>query len=127
MKQLILKLLKWFLIITSVALIIALVFGGVLLMHWPWWTGCFILTGILGICLVIVLVRKLLLRRREQNFVHQVIEQDESYLRSLDKKDKTEVTGTAGSLEGGHGGPATFQPQETRQSLICTALVYDRR
>jgi len=88
MKQLILKILKWFLIVTCVALIIALVIGGVLLLQWPWWTGCFILTGILGLCLVVVLVRKLLLRRREQNFVHQVIEQDESYLSSLGKKEK---------------------------------------
>jgi len=57
-------------------------------MQWPWWVGCFIITGILGIFLGIVFIRKLLLRRREQNFVHQVIEQDESYLKSIGNKEK---------------------------------------
>ncbi len=88
MKRFILKMLKWFLIIAGAALIIAVVVGAVLLLRWPWWTSGFIIVGILGICLVFLFLRKVLLRRREQNFVHQVIKQDESYLRSLDKKDR---------------------------------------
>ena len=88
MKQFLFNLLKWFLIVTCVALVAVLVFGGVLLLHWPWWIGCFIITGMVGVFLGVIFVRKLLLRRREQNFVHQVIEQDESYRRSLGKKEK---------------------------------------
>lgn len=82
------KILKIFLFVTLLLLAVLLVFGGVLVIGWPWWVGIFILTGLFGIGLGIVFFRKVLLRRREQRFVNQVIEQDDSYLKSLGDKER---------------------------------------
>ena len=88
MKSLFMKLLKAFLIFSAAVLVLLIVFGAVLLLGWPWWVGFFILLGMGGIWLGIILVRKLMLRKREQNFVQQVIDQDDSYMRSMGDKDK---------------------------------------
>ncbi len=82
------KILKTFLFVTLTLLAALLVFGGVLGIGWPWWVGIFILTGLFGIGLGLVFFRKVWLRRREQHFVNQVIEQDESYLKSLGDKER---------------------------------------
>ncbi len=65
-------------------LLVLVTFGLVLWRQWPWWVGLFFLLGYAGIFLSWVFVRKLLLRRREQNFIHQVIEQDEAYITGMD-------------------------------------------
>jgi type VI secretion system protein ImpL len=83
MKQLLLKILKVFLIIGAVLLGLLLVFGVVLFLDWPWWVGLFILLGLLGLGLGLVFFRKIWRRRREQRFVDQIIEQDDSHLKDL--------------------------------------------
>ena len=88
MKQLIIKPLKIFLLITLILLAVLLVFGVVLGIGWPWWVALFILTGLLGLGIGLVFFKKVWLRRREQRFVNQVIEQDESYLKSLGDKER---------------------------------------
>ncbi|MFQ5484531.1 MAG: type VI secretion protein IcmF/TssM N-terminal domain-containing protein, partial [Desulfobacterales bacterium] len=87
MKTILLKALKAFLIITAVLLAIILTFGIVLSLDWPWWVGIFLLAGLLGLWLAIVFVKKIWHRQREKHFVHQVIEQDEAAIKSLDAKD----------------------------------------
>ena len=89
MKQFLLKALKFFLIIALFLLAISLIFGLILWLDWPWWVGLFILVGLCGLWIGLIFVKKIMLRRREQNFVSQVIDQDESYIQTLgtDKKD----------------------------------------
>lgn len=77
-------------VILIVALLgILVVFGVVLGIGWPWWVGFFLLLGLVGIGLGLIYVKKLLLRKREQKFVSQIIEQDDSYLKSI-KDDEQE-------------------------------------
>lgn len=84
MKTILIKLLKILLFLTLVLLIILVVFGLVLTLGWPWWMGSFILAGIIGLILILLFIRRLLLRRREKNFVDQVIAQDEASLKHVD-------------------------------------------
>ncbi len=88
MKSILLKALKIFLISTAVILGILLIFGLALILGWPWWVGFFILIGILGAILGMIVVRKLWLKRREQRFITQVIEQDNHYHEKIGSTDK---------------------------------------
>ena len=88
MKQLLLKILKVFLIVGAILLGFLLVFGIVLFLDWPWWVGLFILLGILGLILACVFFRKIWRRRREERFVDQIIEQDDSHLKGLGYQDR---------------------------------------
>ncbi len=88
MTRILMKILKVFLIFAAALVVLCLVFGAVLLLEWPWWVGFFVLLGMAGVWLGIVVIRKMLLRRREQNFVQQVIEQDDSYARGMGDRDK---------------------------------------
>ncbi len=88
MTQLLIKFLKVFLIFAAALIVLCIVFGAVLMVEWPWWVGFFILLGMAGLWLGIVVVRKILLRRRERNFVQQVIEQDDSYSRGMGDRAK---------------------------------------
>ncbi|MDY6952201.1 MAG: type VI secretion protein IcmF/TssM N-terminal domain-containing protein, partial [Thermodesulfobacteriota bacterium] len=88
MKQLFLKILKAFVIIAALLVGVVLVFGIVLFLAWPWWVGFFVLLGFLGLWLSYLFFRRILLRRREQNFVHQIIAQDDSYLKGLGDKER---------------------------------------
>ncbi len=85
MKSLIMKTLKVILFLFLAALVLLLIFGLVLMAGWPWWVGFFFLIGILGIILFVIFIKKLLARRSEKNFVHQVIAEDESRIKSMDK------------------------------------------
>jgi len=87
MKQIFLKIFKVFFIIAVILLTILLVFGIVLSLDWAWWVGFFILLGILGLGIGLLFLRKLWLKRREQHFVDQIIEQDNSYLKTVDDKE----------------------------------------
>jgi type VI secretion system protein ImpL len=88
MKQILIKIFKLLLVLTAVVLGLLLVFGISLVLGWPWWVGLFILVGILGVWLGVVFFKKLWLRRREQLFVNQVIEQDDHYLKQMSAKEK---------------------------------------
>jgi type VI secretion system protein ImpL len=74
--------LKIALLVFVVLLIVLLTFGFVLVMDWPWWVGLFILLAFAGIGVGVLFLRKLLMRRREQKFVSQVIMQDEARIRA---------------------------------------------
>jgi type VI secretion system protein ImpL len=88
MKQILIKTFKLFIVLTAVVLSILLAFGISILLGWPLWVGLFILVGILGVWLGVIFFKKLRLRRREQLFVNQVIEQDDHYLKQMSAKEK---------------------------------------
>ncbi len=88
MKTMLIKVMKGLLILTLLLLALLLVFGLVLLIGWPWWVGFFVLLGLIGLGLALLVLRKFLKRRREQMFVHQIIEQDESAARNLAPKEQ---------------------------------------
>ncbi len=79
---------KLFLIIALVIFIGIAVFAGAIWAKWPLWVCFFIAAGIIGIFLGALFVRKLLLRKKEQKFVSQIIAQDNSALQSKDKQDR---------------------------------------
>jgi len=82
------KLVKIFLITLAIILLVGIVFGLVVSIGWSWWVGVFILMGLLGLALGAVLLKKTWIRRREQRFVQQVIQQDEDYHATLSDRDK---------------------------------------
>ena len=88
MKRTLLKVLKIFLIIAALILITLVVFGVVLSLDWPWWVGLFILLGLVGIGIGLLFLWKIWLRRREQRFVDQIVEQDESRIKELTEREK---------------------------------------
>ncbi len=88
MKQLFLKILKVFLIVSAAMLCLALVFGLVLFLGWPWWAGFCVLVGLAGLAAGIVFLKKLLQHRQEQQFVQQVINQEAAHAATLADKDK---------------------------------------
>src|SRR3989337_2896348 len=90
MKDNIMKYLKYILIAAVVIISILMMFGFVLVMDWPWWVGFFLLLGISGSGIGGLFLKKILLRRKEQMFVSQVIAQDEARLKAMQGKDKTE-------------------------------------
>jgi type VI secretion system protein ImpL len=88
MKKVLIKVLIISLVVTAVILGILLVFALTMGIGWPWWVGFFILIGILGVGLGVVFLRKLWRKRQEQQFVSQVIEQDEQSLKQLTGKER---------------------------------------
>ena len=91
MKSLIGKILKVLLVVTLAALAILLIFGIVLALNWPWWVGFFILLGLVGIGIGVFFVRKILLRRREQQFVGEIVAQDELRVKAMAGKEREEL------------------------------------
>jgi type VI secretion system protein ImpL len=88
MKKILIKSLIISLVVVVVILGILLVFALTMGIGWPWWVGFFILIGILGVGLGVVFFKKLWRKRQEQQFVGQVIEQDEQSLRQLTGKER---------------------------------------
>jgi type VI secretion system protein ImpL len=88
MKSFFVKFIKIALIVVAVFLAILLVFALALLLRWPWWMGFFLLLGLIGLGVGFFFLRKIWLRRREQQFVQQVIEQDEAHLKTLTSKER---------------------------------------
>jgi type VI secretion system protein ImpL len=91
MKELIRKFLKIFLIITAGMLVTLLVFGIVLILDWPWWVGFFLLLLLAGIGVGCHFLRNIWRRRREENFVSDMAEQDAARIRALSAKEKNEL------------------------------------
>ena len=88
MYKFIINFLKVLLLAALAVLLILLIFGIVLSLGWPLWTGVFILIGLFGIFLAVIFFKKLWLRRREERFVNQVINQDQAYIQTLGEKDR---------------------------------------
>ncbi|MCX8117630.1 MAG: type VI secretion system protein ImpL [Desulfobacterota bacterium] len=91
MKTLLLKYLKYALIGMAFLFVILLAFALVLLLNWPWWMGFFLVLFLLALGVLFLLLRKIWLKRREERFVQQVIEQDESNLKALSGKEKDDL------------------------------------
>ncbi len=81
---------KSLLIITGIVLILLLVAGCVLLLDWPYWTGIFLLLFIAAVGLGVFLIRKILLRRKEQRFVDQIISQEQMRLKGMADREREE-------------------------------------
>ncbi|RLB23828.1 MAG: type VI secretion system protein ImpL [Deltaproteobacteria bacterium] len=88
MKQLLGKIAKIILVLGIIFLVFLLVFLLVTSMNWPWWTGGFILLGIVSLFFLFLFLRKIWLRRKEQMFVDQIIAQDNARLKGLDEKER---------------------------------------
>lgn len=91
MKDMIIRFLKIFFIAAVGISGILLVFALVLALGWPWWVGFFLLLILAGLGIGGVFLRRMWLKRREQRFVQQVIEQDEARMRKLKGKEKDEL------------------------------------
>ena len=79
---------KIFMIIALLVFIGIAIFAGVVWAKWPLWVCFFIAAGIVGLFLGALFFHKLLLRKKEQKFVNQIIEQDNASLKSANKKEK---------------------------------------
>lgn len=91
MKNILIKILKFSLIVFAVLLIILLVFGLVLRMDWPWWVGLALLLILAALGVGLLFLRRILARRREQRFVQQVIAQDEARIKTFTGKERDEM------------------------------------
>jgi len=89
MKKIIVSLLKAVLIISIFLLILFLVFGVVLSIDLPWWTGIFIFIGLAGLWIGVLFLKKIWLKKREQQFVNQLIENDDAYVKTLGDKERS--------------------------------------
>jgi len=88
MKKYLALFIKFLLIFTVVALLALLVVGLILLLDWPWWTGFFFVLFFIGLAIGIFLIRKMMLRRREKQFVDQIVSRDDMQLKGMAEKEK---------------------------------------
>ncbi|EGJ50565.1 type VI secretion protein IcmF/TssM N-terminal domain-containing protein [Desulfocurvibacter africanus] len=58
---------------------------------WPWWTGPVILCGLFGLILGALLLKRWLIRRREEEFVKRIIEQDEATIAAAPAKERPQL------------------------------------
>jgi type VI secretion system protein ImpL len=91
MKEGIHKFLKIFLMISAGLLVVLLVVGIVLVLDWPWWVGFFLLLLLAGIGIGCFFLRKMWRKRREENFVSDVAEQDSARMSIMSAREKTEL------------------------------------
>lgn len=92
MKALFLTSFKWILIGGGVLLIGLIIFGMVLVFNWPWWVALCLLLLMAASGIGLFLLRALLMRRREQNFVEEVVSQDKNVLKVMGKHDQEHVS-----------------------------------
>jgi type VI secretion system protein ImpL len=91
MKETYKKVIKVFLLVSAVTLLLLLICGVVLVLDWPWWVGLFLALLLAGFVLAIVFIRKIMLRRREQNFVREISEEDEARVKALSSFERSEA------------------------------------
>ncbi|NVN91504.1 MAG: type VI secretion system protein ImpL [Desulfuromonadales bacterium] len=83
--------LKLFFVIASVALVVLMIVGIVLIFSWPWWVGIFLVLFVAGLVAGAIFLRKILIRRREQNFVSDMGEHDLAALKALSENEKNDL------------------------------------
>ncbi len=88
MKNLFTHIFKVIIMITLFVLIGIAIFAGIVWARWPLWVGFFIAAGIIGLFLGVFFFYKLFLKRKEQKFVSQIIEQDNLSLNAIDTKER---------------------------------------
>jgi type VI secretion system protein ImpL len=91
MKEGVGKFLKITLLVAACILVVLLVFGFIVVLYWPWWVGFFILMLLVGMVFSFIFARKLWIRRREQNFVRDISEQDLARLQALSEREKSDM------------------------------------
>lgn len=91
MKDLLRKAFRACLVLTVCILVVLLVFGAVLVLDWPLWVGIFLLLLLAGLWLGCRFLRKLWKRRREENFVSDMTEQDMARMRAVSAAEKTQM------------------------------------
>ena len=91
MKKLLISLFKGLLILSVCLFLLFLVVGIVLVIDLPWWAGFFIFSGLMGVWIGGLFLKKLWLKKKEQQFVNQLIESDDAYASTLGD---TERSGT---------------------------------
>lgn len=85
------KILKFILLSVAIILVALLIFGLLLIFNWPWWVGLFLILLLAGLALGVIFLRKVWTRRREQNFVNEMSEQDLATAKALSDKEKSEL------------------------------------
>jgi type VI secretion system protein ImpL len=86
------SLIKYLIILLAVILVCLMSFGIVLILGWPWWVGFFLLFGFAGLGIAAFILRQILKRKKEQEFVSRIIEQDEAYIKTLKEDDRKNFT-----------------------------------
>jgi type VI secretion system protein ImpL len=81
--QTLVTILKYLLCLLLAGLLVLCIFGVTFALGWPWWTGIFLTAGAIGLAIGAWFLKRLLLRRKEQRFVQQVIEQDDERAQHL--------------------------------------------
>ena len=82
--------LKYLLYLMLAVLVVLFILGLVYLMNWPWWVGIFLALVLVGLAIGAWFLERLLLRRKEQQFVQQVIEQDNEKLKTLSAAEQSQ-------------------------------------
>ena len=88
MKKYLAVFIKSLLLLTAVTLVVLLVVGLVLLLDWPWWTGFFFILFFIGLAIGVFWLRKMILRRREKQFVNQIVSHDDMQLKGMADQEK---------------------------------------
>ncbi|HFQ81454.1 MAG TPA: type VI secretion system protein ImpL [Desulfobacterales bacterium] len=88
MNKILQKTIKSSLIIAALLLVALLITGLVLILDWPWWTALPLLLLLLGVVAGAVFLKKILLRKKEQQFVEQIVAQDAMQTNSMTGQDK---------------------------------------
>lgn len=83
MNERMMKSLKWMLLAGVVVIALFLAIGVTLVLDWPWWVALSLLLLLAGIASGAMLLRAVLLRRRERRFVQEVIEHERGVLTTL--------------------------------------------
>jgi type VI secretion system protein ImpL len=91
MKDTLQKVFKVFLIISAAVLVLLLIFGVVLVFDWPWWVGLFLVLLLTGLVIAGFFLRIILRRRREQNFVREISEEDAARIKALSSLERSEA------------------------------------
>lgn len=82
------KITKVFLFIALITLILGFVFWIVLIKNYPWWIGLSVIVGFVGIWFGLIFIKKSFHRRKEEEFVHAVIIQDEVSIKTAPAQER---------------------------------------
>ena len=85
------KILTILLIIFGICAVAAFVFWFVFLEGNPWWIALAIISGIFGVVIAFIYIKKYFLRRREKEFVRSVIAQDEAAIKRAPVHERTHL------------------------------------
>jgi type VI secretion system protein ImpL len=84
------KICKVSLVIVAGILLVLMVVGIVLIFDWPWWVALFLFLLLAGLIVGAIFLRKLWLRKQEQNFVREISEEDTARLKALSARENSE-------------------------------------